>query len=186
MYFRYLIRNKYLKTMKLNSRNASNKIRIYHRYLGFFLAGIMLVYGLSGIIMVYRNTNTFKKVTQVEKTIEPNLKGEQLGPILRTKVSVNKTEGSIIYFNKTGTYNVTTGAVSYEKAELPYLLDKIEHMHKATVDSPLYYFNIFFGISLMFFALSSFWMFMPSTSVFKKGLYFSLAGAVLLIIMVFV
>lgn len=186
MYFRYLIRNKYLKTMKLNSRNASNKIRIYHRYLGFFLAGIMLVYGLSGIIMVYRNTNTFKKVTQVEMTIDPNLKGEDIGKALRTRVFVDKTEGNIIHFNKTGTYDVSTGAVSYEKAELPYLLDKIEHMHKATVDSPLYYFNIFFGISLVFFALSSFWMFMPSTSVFKKGLYFSLAGAVLLIIMVFV
>lgn len=172
--------------MKFNSPNTSYKMRIYHRYLGFFLAGIMMVYGLSGIMMVYRNTNTFKKVTQVELSIDPNLKGEDLGKALRTKVIVDKTEGSIIHFNKTGAYDVSTGAVSYEKAELPVILEKIEHMHKATVESPLYYFNIFFGISLVFFALSSFWMFMPSMPFFKKGLYFSLAGAILLLIMIFV
>lgn len=172
--------------MKLNSRNTSNKIRIYHRYLGFFLAGIMAIYGLSGIVMIFRNTNTFKKITKIETTIDANLKGEAIGPALKTRVLVDKTEGGIIHFNKTGTYNSTTGAVYYEKAELPVFLDKIEHLHKATVDSPLYYFNIFFGLSLFFFAISSFWMFMPSTSVFKKGVYFSIGGAILLLIMIFV
>jgi len=172
--------------MKLNSRNTSNKIRIYHRYLGFFLAGIMAVYGLSGIIMIYRNTNTFKKVTLIETTIDSNLDPKDIGSVLKTKVSVDNIQEGIVYFNKTGTYHTVTGALSYEKAELPLVLDKLEHLHKATVDSPLYYFNIFFGVSLLFFAISSFWMFMPSTSVFKKGVYFSLAGAVLLLIMIFV
>lgn len=172
--------------MKLNSKSTSNKIRIYHRYLGFFLAGIMAIYGLSGIMMVFRNTDTFKRVTQIESTIDTNLTGEDLGKVLRTRVFVDKIEGNTIHFNKTGTYDSSTGAVEYTKAELPLILEKLEHLHKATVDSPLFFFNIFFGLSLLFFAISSFWMFMPSTSVFKKGVYFSLAGALLLLIMIFV
>ena len=38
-------------------------MRIAHRYLGFFLLGIMVFYALSGIILIYRDTDTFKLVT---------------------------------------------------------------------------------------------------------------------------
>jgi uncharacterized iron-regulated membrane protein len=30
-----------------------NSMRIYHRYLGFFLAGIMAVYAVSGVVMIF-------------------------------------------------------------------------------------------------------------------------------------
>lgn len=39
----------------------STKMRIYHRYLGFFLAGIMAVYALSGVILIFRETPFLKK-----------------------------------------------------------------------------------------------------------------------------
>ena len=32
-------------------------MRVYHRYLGFFLAGIMAVYAISGIVMIFRDTD---------------------------------------------------------------------------------------------------------------------------------
>ncbi len=35
-------------------------MRITHRYLGYFLAGIMAVYALSGILLVYRDTDFLK------------------------------------------------------------------------------------------------------------------------------
>ena len=35
------------KKMTLN-----NTMRVYHRYLGFFLAGIMSVYAISGIVLI--------------------------------------------------------------------------------------------------------------------------------------
>ena len=47
--------------MKLNNRELSNKIRVYHRYLGFFLAGIMFMYALSGITLTFRDKDYFKK-----------------------------------------------------------------------------------------------------------------------------
>jgi hypothetical protein len=36
-------------------------MRVYHRYLGFFLAGIMAIYSVSGIIMIFRDTDFLKK-----------------------------------------------------------------------------------------------------------------------------
>jgi len=38
----------------------NNKMRTYHRYLGFFLSGIMAVYAISGIILIFRDTEFLK------------------------------------------------------------------------------------------------------------------------------
>ena len=35
-------------------------MRVLHRYLGFFLAGIMAVYAISGVILIYRDTDFLK------------------------------------------------------------------------------------------------------------------------------
>ena len=39
-------------------------MRILHRYVGFFLAGIMSVYALSGIVLIFRDGDTFKSEIQ--------------------------------------------------------------------------------------------------------------------------
>jgi len=59
-------------------------------------------------------------------------------------------------------------------------------MHKATSDRPLYYLNVFFGVSLLFFVISSFLMYAPKTRIFKQGLYVALAGLMLTLIMVYI
>jgi uncharacterized iron-regulated membrane protein len=40
--------------------SVSTKMRIFHRYLGFFLAGIMATYSISGIILIFRETEFLK------------------------------------------------------------------------------------------------------------------------------
>ena len=162
-------------------------MRIIHRYLGFFLAGIMAMYSISGIIMIFRQTDFLKSEKIIEQQLQPNLKAAELSGALRVKggIKPEKTEGDVVYF-KQGQYNKATGMATIKKMELPFILDKMEHLHKATTNSPVYFLNIFFGLSLLFFVISSFWMFLPKTSVFKKGLYFSLAGMVLTIILLFV
>ena len=57
---RILLLQKQLTFMK-EKRPAKYNMRIIHRYLGFFLAGIMAVYALSGIVLIFRDTNIFKK-----------------------------------------------------------------------------------------------------------------------------
>lgn len=171
--------------MKLNNREISNKFRVYHRYLGFFLAGIMAMYAISGTLMIFRNTSFLKSEQIVERTIEPGLSGEDIGKALRMRTGVKSVEGDMVtLFN--GTYNKATGEAVITEQHLPAILEKFEHIHKATTDSPLFYLNIFFGTSLLFFVISSFWMFLPSTSIFKKGVYFSLGGILLVLILMFV
>ncbi|WP_036146010.1 MULTISPECIES: membrane protein [Maribacter] len=163
------------------------RMRIIHRYLGFFLAGIMAMYAISGIIMIFRTTDFLKSEKITERQLDPNLSAGELSGALRIKggVKPEKTEGDIVYF-KQGQYNSKTGMATVKKMELPFILDKMEHLHKATTNSPVYFLNIFFGLSLLFFVISSFWMFMPKTTVFKKGVYFTLGGMLLTIILLFV
>ena len=161
-------------------------MRIIHRYLGFFLVGIMAMYSISGIVLVFRNTDFLKKEIIIEKTIATNVSPQKLGSELKIKrLKVEKQEAGIFYF-KNGTYNSQTGAAEYTKKELPFVLDRMTHLHKATTDDPLFFLNIFFGLSLLFFVVSSFWMFMPSSSVFKKGLYFTLGGIILTLVLLFI
>jgi hypothetical protein len=161
-------------------------MRVYHRYLGFFLTGIMAMYALSGIVLILRDTDLLKVDKQMVRKVPAESKIEELGRTLRIKdFKVEKEEGDIIFF-KQGTYNKGTGIAQFTSRELPFVLDKMTHLHKASTKEPLFFFNIFFGISLLFFVVSSFWMFMPSSAIFKKGLYFIVAGLILTLILLFV
>ena len=161
-------------------------MRVYHRYLGFFLAGIMAVYALSGVLMIFRNTDFLKKDVVEERTLSPDTKPEDIGAQLRIKnFEIQRTEGNTIVFNG-GTFDTETGLATFTKKELPYILKKMTEMHKATSDRPLFFLNIFFGASLLFFVISSFWMFLPKTSIFKKGMYFTAAGLLLALLIIFI
>ena len=163
-----------------------NTMRVYHRYLGFFLAGIMSIYAISGIVLIFRNTDFLKKERQVEMQVPPDTKLEDLGKALRIReFKVQKTEGDIVYFEQ-GTYNTQTHTANYTTKELPLVMDKLTKLHKANSGQPLFFLNVFFGLSLFFFVISSFWMFLPQTTIFRKGLYFTIAGIVLTLVMLFV
>jgi uncharacterized iron-regulated membrane protein len=160
-------------------------MRILHRYLGFFLAGIMFIYAVSGVVMIFRETSFLKTEAIAEKQLEPNLDAGELSPALRMAVKVDKVEGDILYF-KDGNYNQKTGVATVTKMELPFVLEKMERLHKATTNSPIYFLNIFFGLSLLFFVISTFWMFRPKTTIFKNGIAFTIAGVILALVILFV
>lgn len=164
----------------------SYKMRVIHRYLGFFLVGIMAVYSISGIILIFRDTDFLKTEKAITKQVKPNAQPDELGKMLQIRdLKIDKEEGNILYF-KNGTYDKTTGTANYKVKELPFIVDKMTHLHKAKSADKLFFFNIFFGLSLFFFVISSFWMFMPNTDVFKKGLYFTIGGIILTLILLFV
>ena len=169
-----------------NQKSTQFYMRIIHRYLGFFLAGIMTVYALSGVLLIFRSTD-FLKTENVENVkLQPSLTINEVGKALKIKnIELVKAENSIYYF-KNGSYNAETGNAQFTSKKLPLILDKMTHLHKATTNEPLYWLNIFFGISLLFFAISSFWMFLPKSKTFKKGLYYTLGGIVLTFIMLFI
>ena len=166
--------------------DVSKNMRIYHRYLGFFLAGIMAIYSISGVIMIFRDTDFLKKENHKVLTVAVNLKNEEIGPAIKLKNLKVKSDTLDIVTFEQGTYNRTTGVADFTVKELPIVINKLTKLHKATNKDPLYYLNIFFGVSLLFFVISSFYMFMPGTTIFKKGMYFTLAGIVLALVMLFV
>jgi len=171
--------------MTKRKKPFSFQMRVIHRYLGYFLAGIMAMYALSGIVMIFRETNFLKNEAITERQLEPNLTGGELSPKLRMAVVVEKKEGEVLFF-KDGTYNQKTGLATIKKMELPFVLEKMERLHKASTNSPLYFLNIFFGVSLLFFVLSAFWMYTPKMSIFKMGMYFAISDVVLTFILLFV
>lgn len=164
--------------------NVNTKLRVYHRYLGYFLAGIMAVYAISGFTMIFRDTDFLKSDKQIEKQLRPNIKTEDLGRELRMRdFKVVKEEGDVVLFAQ-GTYNKSSGLAKYTSKEWPLFIEKLTQLHKADTKSPLFFLNVFFALSLLFFVISAFWMFLPKTTIFKKGLYFTLAGVVLTIILI--
>lgn len=162
------------------------KMRIIHRYLGFFLAGIMAMYALSGITLIFRDSDFLKKEEHLTKQIKPNASPAELGKLLGFRnVKITKEDPDKIYFSN-GFYEKQSGVAEYDVKDLPYFLKRMTQLHKSSSSDPLFFLNVFFGISLLFFVLSAFWMFMPQTSVFKKGMLFTVAGVILTIVLLLV
>ncbi len=177
---------KYLIFKMASNKPLSTQMRILHRYLGFFLVGIMSVYAISGIILIFRDTDFLKQEKKISKQIQANAPIEELGKLLEMKQpKVEKEDADFVYFEN-GTYNKNTGAANYTVKKLPLVLDKMTHLHKAKTKDSLFVLNIFFGLSLFFFVISSFWMFLPGTTIFKKGLYFTIGGMVLTLLLLFI
>jgi hypothetical protein len=169
-------------------RKTEQAFRVVHRYLGFFLAGIMIVYAISGIVLTFRNTDYLKNEIQVKKIIDANVDPAELGNALDLgrSYSFDRQDGDMLYFNTGGVYNAKTGVATYTIKKLPVLLENMNKIHKMHSGHPLFWLGIFFGVSLLFFAVSAFWMFRPTTSVFKKGLYFTAGGIILTLVLLFV
>lgn len=161
-------------------------MRIWHRYLGYFLAGIMAVYAASGVVMIFRDTDFLKKEETVSKKLKPGLSAADLGREVRMRDLKIESESGDVQSFKGGTYNKTTGDAVYKVKSLPVVMDKLTKLHKASSGQPLFFLNVFFGVSLLFFVVSAFWMFLPRTAIFRKGMYFALAGLILTIVLLFV
>lgn len=167
------------------SKKSQDTFREFHRYLGYFLAGIMFIYALSGIVLTFRNTDFLKYDYPMEKVLQTGLTAEELGPALGMRINIEETVDNRIIF-KEGYYDTTTGEAKYIQHRHPMFFEKMNRLHKMTAANPLFWLAIFFGISLMFFSVSAFFMFKPSAPVFKKGMYFAVAGAVLTIVLLLV
>lgn len=90
------------------SKPLSYYMRILHRYIGFFLAGIMAVYAISGIVLIFRETDFLKQEKQVVKPVNPGAKGDELGKMIGIRdLKITRTEGDTVYFAQ-GTYNSVT------------------------------------------------------------------------------
>ena len=107
----------------------------------------------------------------------------KIGEALRIRdFKVTGTEGEIITFPG-GTYNATTGLAVYTTKEIIAPFNEFINLHKAVSKNPSHWFNVLFGVVLLFMAISSFWMFKPQNKNFRRGLYLAGAGIVFVLIL---
>ncbi len=158
--------------------------RKYHRWLGFFLAGIMGVYALSGILLIFRPTDILKYEQTETRQFEANLSGADLLPLLKIRGSKVTDENADIIVLNVGQYDKDSGEATITKKDYPLVLAKMVKLHKATNNSPLFWLNISFGLGLLFFVISAFLMFIPKLPMYKNGLKIAGIGAVVTILTV--
>jgi hypothetical protein len=176
----------WLKSSMSKPNQLHLQMRIYHRYLGFFLAGIMAVYAISGVILIFRDTDFLKNSIHKVEKLKPGMNEKELSESIDVRnLKFDSTSGPVQIF-KQGTYNSETGVVDFTIKKYPIMIKKLTNLHKADTKDPLFFLNIFFGASLLFFVLSAFWMYMPGTTIFRKGLYFTAAGIILTVLMLLV
>ena len=98
----------------------------------------MSVYAISGITLIYRKTDNFKKEVEIKIQLKKGLKQPAIQKALKIgKLRITKEENNIIYFG-TGQYNWQNGEAIYHKMQLPYVLSKMQNLHKATTKRPVY------------------------------------------------
>ena len=166
-------------------KDTKSFMRITHRYLGYFAAGIMAVYSISGVLLIYRDTNFLKKENKYELVLKPNMTEKELAKEVKMKnIEFNPGEGGLKTF-KEGTYNAKTGEAKYAKMQLPIVLEKFNQLHKSTSTHRYATLNTVFGLTLFFFVISSFWMFNFKSEAFRRGMIYAGVGFVLAVIMVF-
>ena len=160
-------------------------MRITHRYLGYFAAGIMAVYAISGVLLIYRDTNFLKKENKTEIILKPNLSEKELAKEIKIRnVEFKERVGEVKTFEN-GIYNERTGETKYSKMKLPFVLEKFSELHKSTSTHRFATLNTIFGLVLFFFVISSFWMFNYKSKAFRRGIIYAGVGFILAVIMVF-
>ena len=159
-------------------------MRILHRDIGFLLIGLTLVFCLSGIALVYRETDFLKVESQISFPLRVGLKADELGDEIHLRrMQIVKQDERIIYFSdepfaKDGKYDQQTGVATYLGKDYVFPLNKFAMLHLTTNLTPVHWFIVLYGILLSFLSVSSFWMFKTKTAQFRRGVTFALIGFV--------
>jgi len=172
--------------MEIKAKKSINYyIRALHRDIGFFLIGLTIIYSLSGILLIYRDTGFLKNERQIEKKMSPDLEVSELGRIVHIRnLEITRTAGNVIYFQN-GSYDKSSGIVKYSERVLPSFLEKFNNLHKKSSRDLTYVFSTIFAILLLFLAVSSFWMYKIESRMFRRGLVLAGSGIVVTLILLF-
>ncbi|MDA3929782.1 MAG: peptidase [Prolixibacteraceae bacterium] len=175
----------------LSKKNIRKWLRIIHRDLGYFVVGITLVYGVSGIILNHKETKVdpaFKTI-YIEQQIDSRLSiskfestfAESFSDYTLNRIIPNNNSYKLFLTGGMGTYVPETGLISFEvykKKPLVYFMNKLHYNQKNYWTTPA----DFFGGGLIFLALSGLFMARGKKGFKGRGKWFALAGIILVIL----
>lgn len=179
----------------LNKQNIRKWLRIIHRDLGYFMVGISLVYGISGIILNHKKTHNdpaFKTIVH-EKQIEKMLTVSnfetafsiQFSNYTLNKLIPNENRYQLFIKGGVGYYDLETGKLSfevYQKKPLVYFINKLHYNQKSYWTTVA---DIFAG-ALIFFALSGLFLVRGKNSLLQRGKWYVIAGIFLVILYIWI
>lgn len=169
---------------KKPARNMRYYMRFLHNNIGFLIVGLVIIYSLSGILQIYRDTDLLKHEVSNLKTLAPHLEPAQVKEALKIRdFLVEKKDGDILYF-KNGSYNTETGIAHFTTKEWYNFILPFTELHKSNSNGTAHYFTTIFGVMLLFMSISAFWMFKPGTKLFSRGVFMTLAGIVAAVILI--
>lgn len=168
-----------------NKKSISYYMRALHRDVAFITIGFTIVYALSGMLLVYRNTDFLKKEVQFEKTLAAGVSKEDLGKELQIRnLKVEKVVDGVYYFND-GTYNSLTGKADYSKKIYPKFIDKMVSLHKMNGNNKLHWISTAYGGMLFFLAFSSLFMYKKGNKLHRRSLVTISLSVLILLAVIF-
>lgn len=166
--------------MEEKKKSLVRIIRALHRDIGFLMVGIMIVYSLSGTLLIHRGTNFMKHEIKTERMLTPGLSLDDVGLQLRLfSTDGATTEGDVTTFPNGASYNKATGEAVTITTDLIFPFNKFTMLHKTGGSSIGKIFTTTTGIMLFFLAISSFWMYKPENKNFKRGMILASISVVL-------
>jgi hypothetical protein len=169
----------------MQKKSIIQLMRALHRDIGYLILGFVLIFSLSGVVLIYRNTEILKHNVTVERKLAPNLKNEEIaGELHLREFKVETEEGDIIYF-KNGTYDRSTGLAVYTSKEIIFPFNKFIELHKTSGNNGTHWFTTIFGVLLLFMAVSSFWMYPVKSKKFLRGIILTGIGIVISLAILF-
>lgn len=164
-------------------KSAQQVMRTLHRNIGFLVVGMTVIFALSGVTMVFRNAGFLQTEQTIVKQCPPNMEGDQLLGFLHEKdIKITGTQGNIVTLNS-GSYDKATGKAEYHARKAVFPMNKFIALHKSIGKNAVGWIVGVYGLALLFLAVSSFWMFKPTTNQFKRGLMWSAGGIIVAIVL---
>ena len=164
------------------SKPVAKWMRIIHRYLGYLMVGICLVYGISGFLLNHMNGQdpafkTQEGIIQIGEGLSADQSNwEATGlPEIKKILPADEVYSRLMLNSGVAIYNINTGEVDYEtykKNNFVYWINKL-HYNKVNGWSIM---GDLFAFSLIFFAISGVLMVRGKHSVLRRGKWFLLIG----------
>jgi len=171
----------------------SRWLRVIHRDLGFFLVGMTLVYGISGILLnhlgqknpaFHTESRTIQLPVNLSETelsaawnmgnILPVKVGKNL-PTLKTVRRIDENRIRLFLDGGTGIYNSSTGDLNYEKHTKRVLIYWINQLHYNKVNNWSFVADFYAG-ALIFLALTGLFIVKGKRSIAGSGKWYLLIG----------